>query len=81
MSRPISIRINILSSFFIVIGIIASSLLGLQYYFSQELAMSAAHKNFTQSAQTITQYLRAIKTSKPSDVLPILCNKHPQFMP
>ncbi len=59
MSRPISIRISILSSFFIVIGIIAASLLGLQYYFSQELAMSAAHKSFTQTAHTITQYLES----------------------
>ncbi|MEA3372211.1 MAG: HD domain-containing phosphohydrolase [Campylobacterota bacterium] len=59
MFRPISIRINILTNFLIVVGIIAVSLLGLQYYFSQQLAISAAHKNFTQSAQKITQHIQA----------------------
>ncbi len=59
MFRPISIRINILTSFLIVIGLVAVSLLGLQYYFSNQLALSAAHKNFTQTAQKITQHIQA----------------------
>ncbi|MBW1865991.1 MAG: hypothetical protein JRI64_10295 [Deltaproteobacteria bacterium] len=41
MFRPISIRVNILTNFMIVIGLIAVSLLGMQYFFSKQLAMSA----------------------------------------
>lgn len=59
MFRPVSIHINILSNFLIVIGLIASSLLGLQYYFSQQMAVSAAHNSFIQSGQKITQYIQS----------------------
>ena len=59
MFRPISIRVNILTNFMLVIGLIAASLLGLQYYFSQQLAMSATHKNFVQTAQQVTQHIQA----------------------
>ena len=59
MFRPVSIRVNIFTNFSIVIGLIAASLLGLQYYFSQQLAMSATHKNFVQTARQVTQHIQA----------------------
>ena len=59
MFQPISIRINILTNFLMVIGLVAASLLGMQYYFSQQLAISAAHKSFTQTAGKITQYIQS----------------------
>ena len=59
MSRPISIRVNILTNFMLVIGLIAVSLLGMQYYFSQQLAMSATHKSFVQTARQVTQHIQA----------------------
>ena len=62
MRNRISIRINILTNFIILIGLIAASLLGLEYYFSHKLAISAAHQNFTQTAQRITQYIQGRDT-------------------
>jgi len=59
MFRPISIRVNILTNFMIVIGLIAVSLLGMQYFFSKQLAMSATHKNFVQTARQVTQHIQA----------------------
>ena len=59
MFRPVSIRVNIFTNFSIVIGLIAASLLGLQYYFSQQLAMSATHKNFVQTDRQVTQHTQA----------------------
>ena len=59
MFRPISIRVNILTNFFLVFGLIAASLLGMQYYFSQQLAMSATHKSFVQTARQVTQHIQA----------------------
>jgi HD-GYP domain-containing protein (c-di-GMP phosphodiesterase class II) len=59
MFRSISIRVNILTNFTIIIGLIAASLLGLQYYFSQELAMSATDKSFVQTARQVTQHIQA----------------------
>lgn len=60
MFRPISIRINILTNFLLIVFIVAASLLGLQYYFSHKLAMSAAQKNFSQAAHKITQYIQSM---------------------
>ena len=60
MFRPVSIRINILTHFFLVIFFIAASLLGLQYYFGQKLASSAAHKNFSEAAHKITQHMQSM---------------------
>lgn len=59
MSHPVSIRINILTNFVIVVGLIALSLLGLEYFFSQKMARSSAHQSFTQTAQRITQYVQS----------------------
>ncbi len=59
MLSPVSIRINILSNFLFLLGLIAAVLLGLQYYFSQQLAMSAAHKSFTQSAASLTRHIQS----------------------
>lgn len=58
MLHPTSIRINILSNFLIVLGLISTSLLGLQYYFSKQMAISAAYNSFTQTAQKITQHIQ-----------------------
>jgi HD-GYP domain-containing protein (c-di-GMP phosphodiesterase class II) len=59
MFRPISIRVSILTNFMIVIGLIAVSLLGMQYFFSRQLAKSATHKSFVQTAQQVTQHIQA----------------------
>ena len=59
MFRPISIRISILTNFMIVIGLIAVSLLGMQYFFSRQLAKSATHKSFVQTARQVTQHVQA----------------------
>ncbi len=59
MFHSVSIRINILSNFLIVIVLISGSLLGIEYYFGQQLAMSAAQKSFTHSAEKITQYIQS----------------------
>ena len=59
MLRPISIRVNIFTNFIMVIGLIAVSLIGMQYYFSQKLAMSATHKSFVQTARQVTQHIQA----------------------
>ncbi|MCN4143838.1 MAG: hypothetical protein LC437_01810 [Thiohalomonas sp.] len=47
-------RVNIFSNFLIITGLVATSLLGLQYYFSQQMAISAVHKSFTQAAKRLT---------------------------
>ncbi len=67
MFNAVSLRVNILSNFLIIIGLIAASLLGLQYYFSQQIAVSAAHKSFTQAARRLAHQIQTkdelIKTS------------------
>ncbi len=55
MFRTISIRLHILINFLIVVGIISVSLLGLQYYFSQKLAISATHTTFTQTTKQVVK--------------------------
>ena len=59
MFKRISIRINILTSFLLVVGVIAFLLLGMQYYFSNKLALAAVQKSFTQTAEKITQHIQA----------------------
>ncbi len=58
MFRNITIRTNILTNFLIVVGLIAASLLGLQYYAGQQMALDATHKTFRQIAEKITLYMR-----------------------
>lgn len=58
MFRTISTRLHILINFIIVVGLIAVSLLGLQYYFSQKLAISATHTNFTQTASQVVKMFK-----------------------
>lgn len=58
MFRTISTRLHILINFLIVVGLIAVSLLGLQYYFSQKLAISATHTNFTQTATQVVKMFK-----------------------
>ncbi len=60
MFAPMTIRVNIFTNFLILIGLITLSLLGLQYYFSHELASSAAYQNFMQDSQKITSHLRSL---------------------
>lgn len=62
MKHPISIRINIITHFIIVIGLISGSLLGLEYYFGQKLAQSAANESFTQTARNVTQFIKGRDT-------------------
>ncbi len=57
--RKVSIRINILTNFLILIGIISVSLLGLEYYFSQKLSLSATQQTFTKLAQNVTQLFQS----------------------
>ncbi|WP_198265053.1 hypothetical protein [sulfur-oxidizing endosymbiont of Gigantopelta aegis] len=59
MLQPVSIRINILSNFLIVIVLISTALLALQYYFSQQLALSAAHNYFIQTTKVIAQHIQS----------------------
>jgi len=59
MSKTISIRLSILTIFFITVGIVAMTLVGLQYYFSNKLARKAAHSIFTQTAQKIAMHIKA----------------------
>ncbi len=58
MFRKITIRTNILTNFLIVVGFVAASLFGLQYYFSQKMALDATHKTFHQIAEKITLYIQ-----------------------
>ncbi len=58
MFRTISIRVHILINFLIVVGLISLSLLGLQYYFSQKLAISATHTNFTQTSEQVIKLFK-----------------------
>ena len=58
MFRKIAIRTNILTNFLIVVGLIAASLFGLQYYFSQKMALDATHKTFHQIAEKITLHIQ-----------------------
>jgi HD-GYP domain-containing protein (c-di-GMP phosphodiesterase class II) len=51
-------RLQVLMNLFIIVGLIVVSLLGMQYYFSQKLALSATHNNFTQTAQQITKIFK-----------------------
>lgn len=59
MLSPVSIRTNILTNFLIVIILIAASLLGMEYYFSKQLAITATKKSFIQTANKITQHIRS----------------------
>jgi HD-GYP domain-containing protein (c-di-GMP phosphodiesterase class II)/L-rhamnose mutarotase len=59
MFHKITIRTNILTNFMIVVGLVAASLLGLQYYFSQKMALDATHKTFKKIAEKITLHIQA----------------------
>ena len=58
MFSSVSIRFHILTNFLVVIGLISAFLLGLQYYFSQDLAALATEKSFTQTAKKITEHIQ-----------------------
>jgi HD-GYP domain-containing protein (c-di-GMP phosphodiesterase class II) len=58
MFRTLSIRLHVLINLFVIVGLIVVSLLGMQYYFSQKLALSATHNNFTQTAQQIAKIFK-----------------------
>ena len=59
MFSSVTIRTNILTNFLIVIILIAVSLMSLEYYFSKQLAISAAQKSFIQTANKITQHIQS----------------------
>jgi HD-GYP domain-containing protein (c-di-GMP phosphodiesterase class II) len=48
-----TIRTNILSYFLFIVGIVALSLIGVQYYFSKVIALEATDKTFDQTAEKI----------------------------
>ena len=48
-----TIRTNILSYFLVVVGVVALSLIGVQYYFSKVIALEATDKTFHQTAEKI----------------------------
>lgn len=52
--KKVTIRTNILTYFLLMIGIVSVSLLGLQYYFSRQLAMDATKQTFGQVAAKVT---------------------------
>jgi len=54
----ISIKTNILAIFLSLVGIVALSLLFLQYYFSEKLAVESTHRTFTMISKNITEHLR-----------------------
>jgi len=59
----ISIKTNILTIFLTLIGIVALSLLALQYYFSEKLALESTHRTFTMISKNITEHLRQKRTN------------------
>ncbi|MCU7921898.1 MAG: transporter substrate-binding domain-containing protein [Candidatus Thiodiazotropha sp. (ex Dulcina madagascariensis)] len=63
MSKRISIKVNILTNFLIVLGLIGSSLILLQYYFSQQLSLSAARETFEQTAEKVIMHLVSLDDS------------------
>ena len=54
----ISIKTNILTIFITLVGIVAFSLLSLQYYFSEKLALESTHRTFTMISKNITEHLQ-----------------------
>ncbi len=57
MSRRTRIRTDILTSFFVVMGLMIGALLGLQYYFSRQMALEATRQSFRQAAEKITMHI------------------------
>ena len=53
----ISIKTNILTIFISLVGIVALSLLFLQYYFSEKLALESTHRTFTMITKNISDHL------------------------
>ncbi len=58
MRRPISIRINLLTYFLAIVGLVALSLIATQYNFSLKLADSAAEKTFEQVADKMGVFIQ-----------------------
>jgi len=59
----ISIKTNILSIFLSLVGVVAVSLLLLQYYFSEKLAVESTHRTFTMISKNITDHLSKKRTN------------------
>lgn len=53
----ISIKTNILAIFLSLVGVTAFSLLFLQYYFSEKLAVESTHRTFTMISKNISEHL------------------------
>lgn len=54
----ISIKTNILAIFLSLVGVVAVSLLFLQYYFAEKLAVESTHRTFTMISKNITDHLQ-----------------------
>lgn len=63
MKAPITIRTNILTNFIVMVTLITTLLLGLQYYSSHQLALEAVNKNFQQTVTNITQSISQSRNS------------------
>ena len=59
----ISIKTNILTIFLSLVGVIAFSLLFLQYYFAEKLAVESTHRTFTIISKNITDHLKKKRTN------------------
>jgi len=55
--KPVSIKINLLSYFTLLLMLVALVVIGLQYYFSLKLANNAAEDNFRQIAEKTGLYI------------------------
>ncbi|WP_309497147.1 HD domain-containing phosphohydrolase [Sulfurovum sp.] len=54
----ISIKTNILAIFLSLVGVVAFSLIFLQYYFSEKLAVESTHRTFSMISKNISEHLR-----------------------
>ena len=57
MLKTIKIRTHILTNFLFVIITVSATLVGIQYYFAQRLALSATEKTFRQIADKVTSVI------------------------
>ena len=59
-NRTFSIRLTVLAVFVLVAGLTAGLSLGLQYYFSRDLAKTAAERSFRTTAEKMSERMQAL---------------------
>jgi len=74
--NKITLRIDILRNFIILILLVSVLLLGLQYYSSTKLATAAVNKNFHQTSKNIVKYIQKsqINTKETLEILSLNAN-------